>query len=160
MKGYPMNVLRSFISVALVMGATAAQAQISIDNAWARSTVPGQKATGVFMTIASEKPVTLVKASSPAIKTVEVHEMKVIDGVMKMREVAGVEVLPGKVTELKPGGYHVMLMNLEAPISAGSKVPLLLTFKDAAGKESSVKIEAEVRERTAPSSAKASGHAH
>jgi len=145
-----MNVLRSFISVALVMGATAAQAQISIDNAWARSTVPGQKATGVFMTI----------ASAPAIKTVEVHEMKVIDGVMKMREVAGVEVLPGKVTELKPGGYHVMLMNLEAPISAGSKVPLLLTFKDAAGKESSVKIEAEVRERTAPSSAKASGHAH
>ncbi len=155
-----MNVFRSLVSVALVMATTAAHAQISIDNAWARSTVAGQKATGVFMTIASEKPVTLVKASSPAIKTVEVHEMKVIDGVMKMREVAGVEVVPGKVTELKPGGYHVMLMNLDAPISAGSKVPLVLTFKDAAGKESTVKIDAEVRERTTTPSAKTGGHAH
>jgi copper(I)-binding protein len=123
-----------------------ANAQISIDNAWTRSTVPGQNATGAFMTIASEKPLALVKASSTLIKNVEVHEMKMDAGVMKMREVKAIDVVPGKVTELKPGGYHIMLMGLEAPLVAGSKVPLTLTFKDKNNVETKVNIDADVRE--------------
>jgi periplasmic copper chaperone A len=135
----------AFLAIASTF-VSGASAQISIDNAWTRSTVPGQKATGAFMTIASEKPLALVKASSTLIKNVEVHEMKMEAGVMKMREVKAIDVVPGKVTELKPGGYHIMLMGLEAPLVAGSKVPLTLTFRDKNNVETKVNIDADVRE--------------
>jgi copper(I)-binding protein len=141
--------LRLFALCCAAVFTVAGHAQISIENAWVRATVPGQKATGAFMTIASEKPVQLVRAASSAVKKVEVHEMTIVDGVMKMREVSAIDVTPGKVTELKPGSFHIMLMNLESPIASGSTVPLTLTFRDAAGKEEMVKIDAAAREVTA-----------
>lgn len=152
-----LNVTLLTISLAY---ATQAGAQISIENAWTRSTVPGQKATGAFMTITSDKPLALTKASSTTIKSVEVHEMKVEAGVMKMREVSAIDIVPGAVTELKPGGYHIMLMDLEAPLVAGTKVPLTLTFKDKRNVETKININAEVRDVKQTALPSSGGHKH
>jgi copper(I)-binding protein len=79
----------------------------------------------------------------------EVHEMKMEGNVMKMRALeGGLELPAGKTVELKPGGYHVMLMDLKGPLARDSTVPLTLVFKDAKGVES--RIELKVPVSTAP----------
>jgi copper(I)-binding protein len=71
------------------------------------------------------------------------------DGIMKMQAVDAIEVLPGKVVDLKPGGYHIMLMMLKDQIKAGGKVPLTLTFEDASKKQTIIKVEAMAQARDA-----------
>ncbi len=118
---------------------------VEATNAWARATVKGQMATGAFMTLTSDHGAQLVGASSSAAGVVQVHEMKMDAGVMKMAEVKGGLNLPaGKAVELKPGGYHIMLMDLKAPLTAGSKLPLTLVVKDDKGIESKVDVEVPV----------------
>jgi copper(I)-binding protein len=112
---------------------------------WVRGTVPQQKATGAFMKIESREPVSLVAASSPAAGVAEVHEMAMEKDVMKMRPVKKLEVAPGKPVELKPGGYHVMLLDLKQPLKAGETVPLTLTFEKADKSRQTVEVKAEVR---------------
>ena len=85
---------------------------------------------------------TLVSASSPVAGVVEVHEMVTQDGVMKMRAMPGLPLAPGKVTELKPGGYHIMLIGLKAPLVEGKLVPLTLTFAKAGAVKVELKVEA------------------
>ncbi len=122
--------------------ATSALAQsVDIKNAWIRASVQGQSATGAFMTLTSREDTRLVGVVSPAAGVAEVHEMKVDNGIMKMRAVEGGLALPaGKAVELKPGGYHVMLMDLKAALPKGSTVPMTLVFKDAKGVESRVEL--------------------
>src|SRR4030067_8662 len=97
-------------------------ANISVTDAWARATVPGQKVSGAYMRIQSDADARLVSASSPAVPRVEVHEMKMDGDVMRMREVKAIELPKGKTVSLEPGGYHIMLMNLTKPIAAGEQV--------------------------------------
>lgn len=109
---------------------------IEVKNAWARATVPGQQATGAFMTLTAAQGAKLVGVAS-AVGVAQVHEMKMEGGVMKMNQVKGGLSLPaGKAVELKPGGYHVMLMDLKAPLVKDSTVPLTLIFMDDRGLES------------------------
>ncbi len=109
---------------------------VEVQNAWARATVKGQMATGAFMTLTADAGARLVGASSPVAGVARVHEMKMEGGVMKMAEVKGGLDLPaGKAVELKPGGFHIMLMDLKAPLEKGSTVPVTLIFKDAKGAE-------------------------
>jgi len=130
--------------VALSCGAVYAQG-VEVKDAWVRATVSGQKATGAFMKITAKEGAKLIASSSPAAGVTEVHEMKMDGGVMKMRAVEGGLDLPaGKAVELKPGGYHVMLMDLKAPLGADSTVPLTLTFKDAKGVESKLELKLPV----------------
>jgi copper(I)-binding protein len=118
---------------------------VEVKDAWVRTAVPGQKATGAFMKITSNEGARLVGASSPAAGIAEVHEMKMEGNVMKMNAVAGGVDLPaGKTVELKPGGYHVMLMDLKAPLPKDSTMPLTLVFKDAKGVESKVELKVAV----------------
>ncbi len=135
-------------AVALVGTAAAACAAhgdaIDVQNAWARTTVPGQQATGAFMTITAKDGAKLVGATS-AVGVAQVHEMKMENGIMKMNEVKGGLDLPaGKAVELKPGGYHVMLMDLKAPLAKETTVPLTLMFKDAKGVESKLELKVPV----------------
>ncbi|MDD5029682.1 MAG: copper chaperone PCu(A)C [Rhodoferax sp.] len=131
----------------------AADAPVQVQNAWARATVKGQLASGAFMTLKAKDGATLVGASSPAAGVVQVHEMKMDGGVMKMAEVKGGLDLPaGKAVELKPGGYHIMLMDLKAPLAAGSTIPLTLTVKDDKGMESKVELKVPVKQ-AAPANA-------
>lgn len=126
-------------------GALAADAAVEVQNAWARATVKGQMATGAFMTLTAREGLTLVSVASPVAGVAQVHEMKMDGSVMKMAEVKGGLVLPaGKAVELKPGGYHLMLMDLKAPLAKDSTTSVTLTFKDAKGAESKLELKLPV----------------
>lgn len=133
-----------------------AQTDVTVTEPWVRGTVAGQKATGAFMGLKSSADARLVGASSPAAKIVEVHEMAMADGVMRMRAVEGVALPAGKAVELKPGGYHIMLLDLKAPLAKDTAVPLTLTFKDAKGVESKLELKVPVAAR-APGNPGAAG---
>ncbi len=134
------------MAILLALSGVAAQAQnVNVQDAWIRSTVVGQKATGVFMTITAKDGGKLVGASSPVAGVVEVHEMKMDGGVMKMRAIPGGLDLPaGKAVELKPGGYHVMLMDLKEPMEKNAIVPVTLVVKDTKGAENQVPLKVKV----------------
>ncbi len=141
--------LSLFAAVLAATFAAAAGAQVTVTDAWVRGTVPGQMATGAFMQLKSPTDTTLVGAASPVAKVVEVHEMKMDNGVMKMSAVPKLPLPAGKTVELKPGSYHVMLMDLGRPLKEGESVPVTLTFEDKAGKKQSVDVKATVRSLTA-----------
>jgi copper(I)-binding protein len=118
------------LSLCLLAASTLAQAQVTIQDAWVRGTVPMQKASGAFMQLSSPKNLRLVAASSPVAGVVEIHEMAMEQDVMKMRQIPGLDLVPGQVLALRPGGYHVMLMDLKTQLRGGDQVPLTLTFED------------------------------
>ena len=130
---------------ATLLVAGAAHAQVTVQDAWVRATVAQQKATGAFMRLESAQDTKLVGASSPLTATVEVHEMLMQDNVMKMREVPAIEVPAGKPVDLKPGGYHIMLMKLAQQVKAGDDIPLALVFEDKDGKRTTVNVQAPAR---------------
>jgi copper(I)-binding protein len=114
---------------------------VEIKDAWVRATVPGQKATGAFMSLSSADGARLKSVSSPVAGVAEVHEMRVEDNVMKMKALPnGLELPAGKTVELKPGSYHVMLMDLKTALPKDSSVPLTLVFVDAKGVESKTEL--------------------
>jgi copper(I)-binding protein len=135
----------SLLALATSLCSLAAQAQVQVQDAWVRATVAQQKATGAFMKLTAASDLRLVSASSPAVPMVEVHEMAMEGSVMKMRQIQALDLPAGKTVELKPGGYHVMLMGLTQAMPAGSKLPLSLVFEDKAGKRQTVEVSAEVR---------------
>jgi len=131
-------------SLALACGALYAQT-IDVKDDWVRTSVPGQKATGAFMTITAKENERLVAVSTPVAGVAEVHQMTLDGGVMKMRPVkGGLEVPAGKTVALTPGGYHVMLMDLKAPLVKGSTVPMTLEFKNDKGVQSKVELQVPV----------------
>ena len=144
------------MSALLSCGAVWAQpAPVDIRQPWARATVPGQSATGVFARVTAREAARLTGGSSPVASVVEIHEMKMDGNVMRMRALeAGLALPAGRAVDLKPGGYHVMLMGLKQALPEGSTVPLTLTFTDAQGRASEVRLQVPVR------SLQASGHSH
>ena len=137
--------LKTLALIATLACASAYAQTVDVKDAWVRTSVPGQKATGAFMKITAKEGSKLVSASSPAAGLTEVHEMKMEGDIMKMRAVAGGLDLPaGKTVELKPGGYHVMLLDLKTALPKDSTVPLTLVFKDAKGVESKVELKVPV----------------
>ena len=122
-----------------------AQAQTRVSDAWVRGTVAEQKATGAFMQLTSVAGGKLVSASSPAAGVVEIHEMKMDGNTMHMRAIPGLDLPAGKAVELKPGGYHVMLLDLKAPLAAGSTVDLSLVVEGKDGKRETIVVKAPVR---------------
>ena len=121
------------ILFALTFFSASAFAQIQIDKPWVRATAPGAKVGGGYMLIRNQGAAAdkLVAASSPAAGKVELHVHVNEGGVMRMREVPGYGV-PAKGTfELKPGGAHLMFMDLKRPFKEGEKVPVKLKFEKA-----------------------------
>ncbi len=124
----------------------AARAQVEIVDAWARASLPHQTVTGAFMTIRGGGEATrLVAVASPLAGAAEIHLMTLHDGIARMSRVPAVEVPPDGSLELRPGGYHVMLMDLKRPLSVGEKVPLELVFETAGGVRRRLEVAAEVR---------------
>ena len=151
--------IRHILAFAL-LGTSAAPviAQTHVANAWVRGTVAQQKSTGAFMQIVSPQGGRLVQASSPVACVVEIHEMAMENNVMKMRAIPGLDLPAGKTVELKPGGYHVMLMDLKQPLKKGDTVPITLKFQGKDGKPQEVEVKAEVRDLTASSGGGAMKH--
>ena len=140
--------IRTFAAAA-VLAATAgtafAQANVSVKDAWVRATVPAQKATGAFMQLQAARDSKFVSASSPLTPNVEVHEMAMQGDVMRMRQVQSVDLPAGQRVELKPGGYHLMLLNLKSQVKEGDTVPFTLVFEGKDGKRETVEIKAPVK---------------
>jgi periplasmic copper chaperone A len=145
-----MNVFKLTAIIVASLPALAAQAQTTVKDPWVRGTVASQKASGAFMHITSAGGGKLVAASSPVAGVVEVHEMAMDGTVMKMRAVSALELPAGKTVELKPGGYHVMLMDLKQQLKAGETVPLTLTIEGKDGKRETVEVKAPVKPLATP----------
>jgi len=136
---------KSALLLAAMLLASAAHAQVTVDKPWVRTTVAQQTVTGAFMTITSMQGGRLVSASSPIAASVEVHEMKMVGDVMKMRPVDALPLPAGKPVELKAGAYHMMLMGLKAPVKFGDVVPITLVIEDAGGKRQTVYVRATAK---------------
>ncbi len=133
------------LALILSLLAFGAQAQTTATDPWVRGTVATQKATGLFVQLTSAQGGKLVAGSSPVAGRVEIHEMAVVDGVMRMREISALELPAGKAVALKPGGYHLMLMDIKQPMKAGETVPVSLIIEGADKKRETLEIKAPVR---------------
>jgi copper(I)-binding protein len=144
----PRGIAALVLSLMLVTGLAPlpATAQVvTITDPWVRGTVAEQKVTGAFMTLTAPGESRLVEVRSPVAGTVEIHEMKMDGNVMRMRPIRALALPPGKPVELRPGGYHVMLMDLKKPLNAGDMVPLTLTVEGPDWKRHTVTVDVPVR---------------
>lgn len=129
----------------LLMGLAHAQS-VEVKDAWIRGTVSAQKATGAFMEITAKSNARLVSVESKIADSVEIHNMTMQNGVMRMFPVDGIDVPAGKTVKLAPGGYHVMFFGLKEQMKPGAHVPLKLNFELADKKRESVELQVEVRD--------------
>ncbi|MCV2352308.1 copper chaperone PCu(A)C [Paucibacter sp. Y2R2-4] len=151
---------KALICSALLFAAFQASAQVEVTQPWVRATVAQQKATGAFLQLKSKSDARLVEVRASVANVTEVHEMAMEGSVMKMRAIQGLDLPAGQTVELKPGGFHVMLMDLKAPIKAGDKVALTLVFEDKSGKKlPAVEVQAEARQLGSPA-ADTGAHKH
>jgi periplasmic copper chaperone A len=143
-----MKTIKTLLAAMAFAGATVAWAQatapVTAHAPWARASVQGQRSSGAFMTLEAREPLTLVGASTPVAARAELHEMKMEGDVMRMRELDAVPLAVGKPLQLKPGGYHLMLMDLKAPLAPNTSIPLTLTFRTAAGEQRQLALQVPV----------------
>lgn len=126
------------------MGQTVKAGDLVISQPWTRATAGGAKVGGGYLTIENKGTVAdkLVGGSTDAAGKLEVHQMTMSDGVMKMHPVEGGLVIePGKTVKLAPGGYHLMLVDLKHPFKQGEKVPATLEFEKAGKVEVSLDVQ-------------------
>lgn len=140
-----MSMKRGLALVALSLAATLAAAQVKVEGAWARPTVPGQQGGGGFVTLTSDAGDRLVGGSTPLAQRFELHAMAMKGDVMEMRQIDGIDLPAGKAVKLEPGGLHVMFIGLKQPLALGSKVPVTLKFEKAG----ELKVEFDVMSRQA-----------
>lgn len=162
MRRFTVMALGSLVGSLLVSGAAWAHADaahVKVENAWARASVAGQQASGAFMRLTAQEPLKLVGVETSGAAVAEVHEMKMEGDVMRMRAIEALDLPQGVAVELKPGGYHLMLQQLKAPLVKDSQVPITLVFKDAKGAVSRLSLQVPVS-MAAPAAAGAAGAAH
>ena len=146
-----MKTHRFFGGAALALAALACSAQVRVEGAWARPTVPGQQAGGGYVTLTSAVADRLVGGSTAAAQRLELHTMSMQGDVMQMRQIDAIELPAGRTVELKPGGLHLMFIGITKPLTAGSKLPVTLRFEKAG----EMKVEFDVAQRPA-----AAAHKH
>lgn len=137
------------------VGRDAPAGSLRLTGAWSRPTPPGAPAAAGYVTITNTgtRPDRLLGATSTAAERIEVHEMKLTNGIMQMRPVAGgLAIAPGRSVALAPGGYHLMLIGPKRPSVTGGQVPVMLLFERAG----TVRVDFEVRV-TPPASTVAEG---
>ena len=124
---------------------------LEIATPWTRATPATAKSGGGFMTISNKgtTPDRLISARSPASLKVEIHEMKMDGNVMHMRAVPALDLPKGQAVQLKPGSYHLMLMDLKQPLAKDTTVPITLKVELANKRVVEQKVEAKVRDLTA-----------
>ena len=132
---------------ALSVMATADNGQdfVTIKDAWVRPTNPGQEVGAAYMTFLSAQDATLIRLESDVTKSVEIHNMSMENGVMKMRMMETLPLVAGKPYKLAPGGFHLMLFDLKKPLNIGDKVNFSLTFKSKNKHEFKQKINVIVQ---------------
>jgi periplasmic copper chaperone A len=142
------SIVMAVLAASFLCGTAGAQdyqvKMLRVSNPFTRATPPGAKVAGAFLSIENQgkEADRLVSASSPVAGLVEIHEMVMDGGLMKMRAVKGIDLKPGATVELRPGGYHVMLEDLKQPLKEGDQVPLVLTFERSGALEIKVNVGA------------------
>lgn len=135
------------LAAAPLAPATAAGPAVQATDAWCRATPTGALAGGCFVTLTAARADRLVAVSSPASNHGEIHTMEVVDGVMRMRQLAdGIELPAGQPVALRPGARHLMLIGLKGPLQAGDHVALTLRFQSGG----QMTVQAEVRAAPRP----------
>ena len=136
---------KCLIALAALTCSAAYAQNVTVKDAWVRTAVPGQTATGAFMTLTAQNGARLVGGSTPAASATELHEMKMDGNIMRMRPVQGGLDLPaGQAVQLKPGSYHLMLMDLKQPLPKESTIALTLVFQDAKGAQTRTELKVPV----------------
>ncbi len=139
------HLIRSLLALAAALALPAwAQPTLQVADAWARATVPGQRATGVFMQITARENARLVSVASAVAGVAEIHEMRLEGDVLRMRAIEGLDLPAGRAVGLRPGGYHLMLMDLKTGLARNTSVPLTLVFTDSRGVQSKVELSVPV----------------
>lgn len=143
-------------ALVLALAASPAFSQVEIEKPWARATAPGAKVAGGYMVIRNRGAAAdrLLSAASPAAARVETHITMRDGDVMRMREVKGYEVPANGSFELKPGGAHLMFVDIRQPFKEGERIPATLNFEKAG----EVKVEFVVGRLGAPSGGHGQGH--
>jgi periplasmic copper chaperone A len=139
--------MKSYLTHGLVMIGMAgfavfAHADLKVSNAWVKPTVPGQPVAGAYMALASDKDMDVIEVLTPVAGKAEIHSMSMDGNIMRMKKLDRLQLKPGKVVELKPGGFHIMLMELNHQIKAGEVVPIRLVTQDKSGKKATISINA------------------
>lgn len=118
---------------------------LNVSNAWMRATAPGQKVAGVYFDIESKRNAKLVGVQTSLTDNAEVHQMSMDGDVMRMRPVDSVELPAGETVKFKPGGYHVMLFDLQRPLEPGGQIALALLVEDENEEVTRLLVTVEVR---------------
>lgn len=137
--------LAGTIAVSPVLARDYTLGAIRIDQPWSRATPASAQTAGGYMTLTNKgtEPDRLIAVESAAAGRAELHEMKMDGSIMRMRELEkGVALAPGATVELKPGGYHVMFMQLKEPLKKGQSVPVVLVFEKAGRISVDMQVEA------------------
>ncbi|MCA3247488.1 MAG: copper chaperone PCu(A)C [Tagaea sp.] len=158
-----METLRRAALAALLalpaLAAPAFAADIRVEDAWARASLGQARNGAAYMIVhaTGAQPDRLVAAASPVAGKVELHNHIMVGNVAQMRPVDAIEVVPGSPTVLQPGGLHVMLLDLTAPLQAGQKFPITLRFERAG----EVRVDVDIRAvRPTPGHGHGGGHMH
>lgn len=150
------TLLASLALLPLVAPAAANEYKIgdlTVERPWTRATTVQTGAAYMTLRVAGQTADRLVKVTSPDTERVEIHTMSMEGGVARMREIPGIDVKPGVATQLRPGGYHLMLIGLRRPLREGESIKLTLTFE----RSGNVDVEATVEKAGAPGPKK---HSH
>ena len=139
-----MNILNTTLACVFLSATVTitANAQVTVNDAWVRATVSQQTVTGAFMQLTSAQDARLIEVRSPVAATVEMHKMEMVDNVMKMRALAELVLPAGKSVELKPGGYHLMLIDLKAQVKEGDLIPITLVIEGKDKKRQTIALNA------------------
>jgi hypothetical protein len=140
-----------FVAVLLLLSAQVYASEVTIQDAWARATAPGQENGSVGVVITSKQDARLIAVKSKVAASAEIHTMTMENGVMKMRQLEFLELPAKHAVTLGPGGNHLMLFGLKHPLKAGTTLPLTLTVQYADKRTEEIKIKAEIRSLTAES---------
>jgi hypothetical protein len=134
--------LAALFLAAALSSAMAAEPTISVTDAWARATPQGAKTGAAYVTITNKGDAdTLLGASTLVAGEAQLHTTTTDNGVMKMRPLKSLGLKPGASVALKPGGMHIMLMDLKQPLQEGESFPLALDFQKAGRIETVVKVQ-------------------
>lgn len=137
--------MKSYLGLLILLVSTTTHAAVTVSEVWIRTTVPGQKVAGAYLQLTSTEDAKLTGGTSSISEALELHEMSMQGDVMRMRRLDSIELPAGKKVELKPGGYHIMLMDIKSQIKEGDVIPLELIVTDRAGKTTSLRIEGFAR---------------
>ncbi len=122
-------------------------AELKVDDGYMRAVPPGQMMSAAFMQLTNtgDKTVELVGGKSGDVKSIEVHNHKKVEGVMKMYRVPTLKIEPGQSVTLQPGGLHIMFIGLKKMIKAGDQFAFDLSFKDGSSQPLQLPIKSIIK---------------